>query len=494
MASSSSKSRSPLIFWYNRYAPLPTFRAEKIAVQNGIIPIFNIANSTFSWGAKYEAYALKFQAENNNCTIAMSQAFWSQVVTLADAWDITGAWERYVHKRLPDTSNRIMMLDVEPGPALASLLDTKDGVTYGVHGTVEQVVNAEAFIAAHEKFQYALPDLRYSNSIVPTTTGSLYNLLPALGTRRINEATYSPTTLENDIRISPDDIIGIRIRLNGSGTASGGYSYNPETARKAWPGRDKMYFPVATGTYEEQEKQYVEIISRLCGISSSRSSSKSSYSSKSSKSSSSKSSVSSSSVSSISSSSTIILLSGSSGTSGTSGSSGFSGSSGSSGTSGVSGSNGSSGMPGSSGSSGTSGVSGSSGNIGLPGSSGTSGTSGSTGDNGSSGIPGTSGSSGTSGLPGSSGSSGTSGSSGNNGLPGTYGSSGSSGTSGINGTSGTSGRPGTSGTSGKNGLPGTSGTSGVSPNLNLDVLIFHLESIVLELKKANNSIQNPSNI
>jgi len=268
----------------------------------------------------------------------------------------------------------------------------------------------------------------------------------------ISEMSYykewDTSTITNDI------IPGIAISSTGD-IVSGLTPYLASEIGSLWVGRSKFLFPC------ESSSLWVNCAKKLPTLISSSSSSKI-ISSQSSKSSSSKSSVSSSEI--------IMPPSNTEGTSGTSGSSG---------TSGTSGESGSSGEIGLTGSSGISGTSGSSGNNGLPGTSGTSGTSGE------------GGSAGSSGLDGSSGSSGTSGSSGNSGLPGTAGS---SGTSGRNGTSGTSGRPGTSGISGKNGLPGTSGTSGTSPNLNLDVLIFHLESIVLELKKSNNSIENPSNI
>jgi hypothetical protein len=289
------------------YAP------EVIAVANGMIPIFNIANSTYSWGnnGTREDGALTFQSDNGNCTIAISQAFWGQFVTTDDAWpESSTVWDNaYADKHLVDTSSRIMMIDVEPPPALFPLLDTKDGTTYGVHGTEEQVANAEAYIASKPKFQFSLPDLRDPDSITPTTIGSMYNVLPTLGTRRITESTYSPTILENNTKVSVNDVIGIRIRVDGDGTAEGGYSYNPETAKAAWPGRDKMYFPIFTAAalaliaenptditkYVLAEAEVLEIMNRLVKTSSSSSSKSSSSSSKSSSSSSSSKSSSSSS-------------------------------------------------------------------------------------------------------------------------------------------------------------------------------------------------------
>lgn len=248
-------SAPPLVFWYHRYEGVgvsPLFLAETAAVAKGMIPIINIANSTYSWGSTYETAALAFQTANGGCKIALSQAFWGQTADADDAWDTAGVWLDYITKRQADADNLIMMIDVEPPGGLSSYVNTVVAGRYGIAGTAEQVAAAEAFVAAATKFQFALPDLRnVSPYIVPTTPGSFYAILPGLGTRRINEATYAPGG--SYTTISVNDVIGLRVSTDGRN-----YSYTPELAKVAFPGWDRMYFNIET-----TDEAKLEIVGRL---------------------------------------------------------------------------------------------------------------------------------------------------------------------------------------------------------------------------------------
>jgi hypothetical protein len=259
----SEPTAQNLTFWYHRWEASPTFTVERIARVKGMIPIFNISNATFSWGSTYETLALQFQVANNNCTIAMAQAFWSQLAVVGDEWPVGEMWAKtYPDRRLADTANRIMIMDVEPpNPINNSIITNNLNVhdpdedplhpTIGLHGTPTQVADAIAFVAAHDKFAYALPDLRGRDSIVATTVGSLYNVLPTFGVRRINEGTYPPgQTLD---LVDPTDVIGLRVTTDGRST-----SYTPEEAKAAFPGRDKMYFNIET-----TETAKLNIVNRL---------------------------------------------------------------------------------------------------------------------------------------------------------------------------------------------------------------------------------------
>lgn len=245
----------PLVFWYHRYEGVgvtPTFAPEVIAVSKGMIPIINISNSTFTWGSDYETWAMAFQAANGNCKIALVQEFWDQSGGVEDAWDTGGVWLNYVARRREDSDNLIMMIDVEPSSvALMALVNTRVGDTLGVAGTAEQIAAGQAFVVAATKYQFSLPDLRGPTSSVKTTTGSLYNILPGLGIRRINEYTYTPGG--DYTAVSEDDVIGLRVSTDGRD-----YSYRPEMAKAAFPGWDKMYFNIET-----TESAKIEIVNKL---------------------------------------------------------------------------------------------------------------------------------------------------------------------------------------------------------------------------------------
>jgi hypothetical protein len=267
----------PIIFWYHRYSDAPDYTVEITAISKGMIPIFNILNSTYSGYDNQQTYALNFQANNDNCTIALVQHFWGQSATAIDAWDTDGVWLDYVAKRLPDTANRIMMIDVEPpkkyphtdpydSDCLQCINNAVVDGKLGIAGSSGEQVLAIAFVEAQKKFQYALPDLRniYPYT-VPTTPGSLYTILPALGLRRINEATYPPTG--DFSTISPNDVIGLRVSVDGHGS-----SYTPSAAKAVWPNRDKMYFPIHTaeaiaaielGDFSLAQEEEVEMMASL---------------------------------------------------------------------------------------------------------------------------------------------------------------------------------------------------------------------------------------
>jgi hypothetical protein len=211
-----------------------------------MIPLVNISNASYSWGSAYESAALAFQAAQGGCTIAMVQSFWGQTATVVDAWPVGGVWSKtYPVARQVESESLIMMIDVEPpqnyphDPAtcLVCINNTRTGGTYGVAGTNDQIKGAQAFVGGASKFSVSLPDLRGLDSGVSTTVGSMYNILPGLGNRRVNEYTYRKGG--DAMRVSDADIIGLAITLDGRGG-----TYTPEEAMEFWPGRDKMLFPI----------------------------------------------------------------------------------------------------------------------------------------------------------------------------------------------------------------------------------------------------------
>ena len=174
--SQPSPSPTNLVFWYHRYEASPTFTVERIARVKGMIPIFSISNSTYSWGTTYENLALQFQEDNNNCTIAMAQSFWSRTATITSAWPVGATWANtYPTRRLADSDNVIVMIDVEPPDVLPdedSIIDQflnkkpTGETTLGIAGTPTQVADAISFVSARAgSYAIALPDLRDENSI-----------------------------------------------------------------------------------------------------------------------------------------------------------------------------------------------------------------------------------------------------------------------------------------------------------------------------------------
>lgn len=235
----------PLEFWYVR----KSLEAAKVAVENGMIPIFNIKNPTYSDWIKSQNAALEFQSSNGNCTIAMVQHFWGCSTPAELAWE-PKEWARYVTKRLPDTHNRIMMLDVEPATAsLAAMTSIKTGKTAGVPCTVAQVAEVMRFIDAQPKYAFVFPELRGPKRYPYTTPNSIESLFPLLGVRGMDESSYAPEYV-----VTPTDaVIGLRMSATPKQ-----YHYTAEKAKTAYPGLDKFYFPNTTVETEE-----LAIVSRL---------------------------------------------------------------------------------------------------------------------------------------------------------------------------------------------------------------------------------------
>lgn len=256
-------------YWWHRWnGKTPTFQAESVAVGKGMTIVVTIGNSTYSWCDEYETEALAFQAAHGNCPMVISQSFWSQFASLADAWPSSSTvWDKtYPARRLVDTSTLTVMMDFEPlhyyplgvhdipNCLAESCFGVVTGGVYGVAGTAQQISDAQAYLSSHG-YLLGTPELRDLTTRVPTVVGSHYNILQSRCTRRFNQATYNPyyTTLDG---ISSADIIGLRVTVDGR---SG--SYTPEQAkakRLEYPTRDFMYFNL-----ESTDSAKVAIVNRL---------------------------------------------------------------------------------------------------------------------------------------------------------------------------------------------------------------------------------------